>query len=93
MKVDRMEGLEFSICGNFVEGHYHTSVELGGHCNMCHRFQAVSMTLEQWKQWVTAQKVIQDIFPDMDSDSREFLISRTCGECYESLWNEMEEKQ
>lgn len=86
MKADRMEGLEFSICGNFVGGHYSTSVELGGYCNMCHRFQAVSMTLEQWREWTMSQKLIQDIFPNMDSDLREFLISRTCGECYESMW-------
>lgn len=90
--INRLEGLEVSICGSFVEGTYRTSAEVGGFCKMCQGFQVVSMELEQFKDWLKAQKAIQDVFPDMDSDSREFLISRTCGECFDSLWNEMEEE-
>lgn len=88
--INRMEGLEMSVVGSFENGAYKTEIHIGGHCNMCGGFQVIQMSPKQFQQWAYAEKLIQDIFPDMDSDDREFLISRNCGECFESMFAEGE---
>jgi hypothetical protein len=88
--INRIEGLEFSVVGICENGVYRTFIKLWGSCHCCGKRQIVEMKPEQFQQWIHAEKVIQDIFPDMDSDDREFLISRNCGECFESMFAEGE---
>ena len=67
-------------------------ITIHGQCRMCGEFDIVPVSAEQFQDWANGEKLIQDIFPELNSDSREFLISRTCGNCFETLWNELEEE-
>ena len=40
--------------------------------------------LIDWKEG----KLIQDALPYLDSDEREILISKTCGDCFDELFGE-----
>lgn len=87
---NRIEDLEISVVGTFEGGAYRTYIHLGGYCRCCSGFQVVQVTPTQLAKWINAEDLIQNIFPDMDSDDREFLLSRTCGECFESMFAEGE---
>lgn len=58
-------------------------------CRHCKTRFYLAMPDEKMAQYQDpAHPHIQDIFPDMTASDRELLISRLCGACWESLFNE-----
>ena len=35
----------------------------------------LNITQEQYEEWLHTERLVQDIFPDLSADEREFLIS------------------
>lgn len=88
MRTNRLNEYDFSFHSS-ESGEQ--SIEVGAYCICCPKYFLVQgITKQQFQDWVSEEKLIQDIFPEMDSDSREFLISRTCGECFEMMFAEEE---
>jgi len=63
-----------------------TPVELTITCWMCGEKQdTINMTHGQLLQWRNGVK-IQHIFPEMTTDTRELIVSGTCGTCFDKLF-------
>lgn len=54
-------------------------------CIHCGKSTSFAITRGQYESWVLEDDYIQNVFPDMNSDEREMMISGTHPEC----WNEM----
>lgn len=46
------------------------------------------MTQDQYDQWVIDKKYIQDVFPHLDRDIREWMISGTHPKCWDEMFPE-----
>jgi len=46
------------------------------------------MTQDQYDQWVIDKKYIQDVFPHVDKDIREWMISGTHPKCWAKMFPE-----
>ena len=55
----------------------------------CGEVYDIEMTLQQYECWVNRIGLIQDVFPDLDVDSREILISGQCKKCYDKMVEDM----
>ena len=72
--------LDGNVCKDCVE-----TVEVT--CRVCRRtaaFAVASVDLKSWREGV----LIQNAMPYLSADQRELLISRTCGECFDKLFEE-----
>ena len=57
-------------------------------CRMCDNEVEVTMTPAQFNELKQpTRRNIQDIFPDMSMDKREMLMTSTCGECWERIFD------
>jgi hypothetical protein len=56
-------------------------------CSMCGKRTIVWVNQQDLEDWVKG-KLIQDAMPYLSADIRELLISKTCPDCWKSLWNE-----
>ena len=52
------------------------------HCNVRQEIQVNYADLQAWK----SGRLIQDALPYLDADEREFLISQTCGPCFDKMF-------
>ena len=59
-------------------------------CAECGDLQTLEMVHEHYLEYVNTpvaqRRPIQDIFPELDSDDRELLISGTCPVCWDELF-------
>ena len=55
-------------------------------CKKCKEVIKIEMTPMQFMRYELQQETIHDIFPLMDPDTKELLVSGICGTCYNS-WN------
>lgn len=64
-------------------------------CRVCKEQRYVqvrpSEMMRLWKPNRT--ELIQDIFPDMDAEARELLVSATCGSCWDKMFPPDEEEE
>lgn len=56
-------------------------------CIRCKQAFLVKVPTQGFQQW-KGGKLIQDALPLLTADERELLISRTCSECFEELFND-----
>jgi len=54
-------------------------------CVWCKKDGSFVLTPQQYRDIVVKGKFVQDVFPDLNDDEREFMISGTHSVC----WNEM----
>ena len=61
-------------------------VDASAKCHVCKEVVHIkNLDQKQLEKFVYGSKV-QDCFPELDADSREFLISRVCGKCYDLMF-------
>lgn len=65
-------------------------VIVSGACPMCGEEITLQLEVTQLLQWhrMGGNLSVQEAFPTLDPDDREFLISQTCGKCYDRLFGE-----
>lgn len=59
-------------------------------CRHCGKKVDVEFTLHQLKQWNSRSNLIIDIFPEWTIEQREMLLSQTCNECWNKMFDENE---
>lgn len=64
---------------------------VAGTCLVCKQPQEFYVSLTAWNRFEMGMGPIQDLFPSLDSNQREFLISRVCGPCFDSITKEPNE--
>lgn len=52
------------------------------HCGVCHRF---IMSDEEFTKWKVEKTYITTVFPHLDVDTREMMISGTCPKCFDEI--------
>lgn len=55
-------------------------------CNECGQTTVLEMTKEKHREWASDNKKIQDVFPCLDKNIRELMISGMCGECFDKIF-------
>jgi len=77
-----------------------TKVELGedivivhNFCVWCKKDGRFVLTPQQYDDIVNQGKFIQDVFPDLDADEREFMISGTHSVCWNEMFADNEEEK
>ncbi len=60
-------------------------VIIGKPCPECGKPHEVHATLEQYIRYMNREDLVQNIFPELSSVEREYLITGYCEEC----WNKM----
>lgn len=56
-------------------------------CMYCHQANAqIRLETDKFYRWRLGGELIQNIWPEMDSDTREILISGIHPECYEKIF-------
>jgi len=56
-------------------------------CKKCNVNHTITLDKERYIKWQTRTR-IQEVFPEMDIDTRELLISGICGSCFDKLFSE-----
>ena len=51
------------------------------------RVREMDVTREQLQRWASGEK-IQNVFPDLSADDREFIMTGVTGEEWEEFWEE-----
>lgn len=54
------------------------------HCGQGHRF---IMSNEEYTKWKIEKVYIQTVFPHLDIDMKEMMISGTCPPCFKEIFN------
>ena len=57
-------------------------------CVWCKKDGRFVLTPQQYRDIVVNGKYIQDVFPDLDADEREFMISGTHSVCWNDMFQE-----
>ena len=60
-------------------------------CSITDMFYRVSVPTTLYNRYVNGQELIQNIFPDLDSEQREFLISGWTPAEFDSMFGGIEE--
>lgn len=58
-------------------------------CTMCEVTYPITLPVEGLAAWQSGT-LIQHEFPELSADTRELLISRTCGSCFNKMFAETE---
>ena len=56
-------------------------------CKKCNTNHTIVLDKERYIKWQTGTR-IQEVFPEIDLDTRELLISGICGPCFDNLFGE-----
>ena len=56
-------------------------------CLECNVNHTITLDKERYIKWQTGTR-IQIVFPEIDLDTRELLISGICGSCFDKLFSE-----
>jgi hypothetical protein len=54
-------------------------------CRLCDYVEKIEITDEQQKR--LKKDLIQDVLPHLSADTRELILSKTCGTCFDRLFN------
>jgi hypothetical protein len=64
-------------------------VKITQQCRCCKGVKSIIISMEDYITWLQGKKNIQDIFPEMSADDREFFfISGVCPECWDKIFGE-----
>jgi len=61
-------------------------------CVWCRKNGSFVLTPKQYHDIVVRGKFIQDVFPDLDDDEREFMISGTHAVCWSEMFGREQEQ-
>lgn len=56
-------------------------------CRHCRESYIVPISEQEYLNWIKKGAFIQDEFPELDPNERELLISQTCGNCWNKIFN------
>jgi len=56
-------------------------------CKHCREPYIVPITEQEYLNWIKKKTFVQDEFPELSAGERELLISQTCDECWNKLFN------
>lgn len=56
-------------------------------CRVCGKTVNLVIEQEDFRKFKNHEGMVQDIFPYLDEDEREMLISGRCSDCWEKLFN------
>ena len=62
-------------------------------CPVCQDEVFFLMTQDQYDRWVTQREYCQTVFPDLDKEIREWMISGTHPDCWNSLFGDEDEEE
>ncbi len=67
----------------------------GVKCRMCGEVRYVQVRPSEMLRMMKPNRteLVQDIFPDMDAEARELLVSATCGSCWNKMFPPDEEEE
>lgn len=57
-------------------------------CRICGKRVKIVVEKDDYIRFTRGESYVQDIFPYLSADDREMLISQTCGECWDKLWQD-----
>lgn len=64
-------------------------VKITQQCKCCKGVKSIIISMEDYITWLQGKKNIQDIFPEMSPDDREFFfISGICPDCWDKIFVE-----
>ena len=55
-------------------------------CVFCNKVTTLNLDEEKVNRWRSGE-LIQDVFPELDADTREVMITRVCKECTKDLFD------
>lgn len=55
-------------------------------CLSCNRRKRLRLGREAVGRWIFKKEMIQDVFPELNDDLRENMMSGTCGDCFDSYF-------
>lgn len=55
-------------------------------CQMCNLEYNVLVSSENWKEWKSGEKYIQQAFDYLSANERELLLTATCDDCWQILY-------
>lgn len=61
---------------------------MAGNCAFCGREVRITVKTTAYVRYAGGASHIQEIFPELSLEDREFLISRTCGKCWDDMMKE-----
>lgn len=61
-------------------------------CMVCQQTSIVQMTDGQWEALKWGGRHVQEVFPDWSNDQRELLITGTHPDCWEAMFEGLEEE-
>jgi len=68
------------------------AVRVFGPCIWCDTQIVFYVPTDEWDKWSEGRgPFIQEAMPSVSADNREFLISGSCGDCYDEIFAEGEE--
>lgn len=59
--------------------------KLSATCRICHVESILVVGKAQLSEWLCG-RLIQNVMPQLTSDERELMISGTCGECFDRMF-------
>jgi hypothetical protein len=60
-------------------------------CMHCGKDTFIKITEEQYNRWINNREYVQDIFPQLDKEQREQMISGTHPKCWNEMFGSLEE--
>lgn len=60
-------------------------------CIVCNNEAFFLMTQDQYDRWIVQRQYAQNVFPHIDKDIREWMVSGTHPECWDSLFQDEDE--
>ena len=60
-------------------------------CRICHNDKSFDVPIEGYLKWRSGE-LIQNALPSLSMAERELFISRTCGECWDSMFPDDDEE-
>lgn len=56
-------------------------------CRHCRESYIVPISKQEYLNWIKKGTFVQKEFPKLDPNERELLISQTCGNCWNKIFN------
>jgi hypothetical protein len=61
-------------------------------CGRCQTVVTLSIDLDAYHAWKNGA-LIQEAFPTFTTDERKMIMTRTCGDCWNDMWNDEAEEE
>lgn len=72
----------FNFAGNSTDICTHTNT-----CFHCRETNEITLDFMSFMRWYNGDGLIQDIFPSLDADQRELIMTGTHSECWKEIFS------